>query len=181
MNTVLDYVLTIGCETFRDRLRDVKDNAAIRDILKEFLEKQQKSYFSCTREEEVDFKGLSDYIRTDLLDDVRLRLFGNEAERGYARDRIITNAIGYAQANTQLSKDRVKKTIGKAVDLLHEFYRRNIKNDLLFITSEITDSVASTVIEQNREQTRVLFEKIDQISGSAVLSIDKKRSLNIIW
>ena len=46
MNTILDFVLTIGYETFRDRLRDVKDNAAIRGILKEFLEKQQKSYFN---------------------------------------------------------------------------------------------------------------------------------------
>ena len=33
-------------------------------------------------EEEIDFEGLSDYIRGNMIEDIKLRCFGNKRERG---------------------------------------------------------------------------------------------------
>lgn len=53
----------------------------------------EKYNINCPLEEEIDFEGLAGYICGDLMDDVKLRLFGTKKERGAARQTILKQHI----------------------------------------------------------------------------------------
>lgn len=57
-------------------------------------------------EEEIDFEGLSDYIRGNMIEDIKLRCFGNKRERGLARESLVSKARIYASAKTDISTKR---------------------------------------------------------------------------
>ena len=42
------------------------------------LKKQSSLNFYALLEEEIDFEGLSDYIRGNMIEDIKLRCFGNK-------------------------------------------------------------------------------------------------------
>ena len=85
----IDYVVSLGLEAVKDKVKTEWEAKQVGDRLKNFISRQQMINWNCTREEELDFGGLAQYIQTDLLDDVQVRLFGNRKERGMARKSII--------------------------------------------------------------------------------------------
>ena len=124
-------------------------------------------------EEEIDFKGLAEYIRGNLMDDVKNRLFGTKRERGIARQTIADKAAYYAQAKTGLSKERARYLAVAAVDILKNFYRNKTERDLLFVAAEVEDTIISEITDQHKE----IGERIDALDkkfeGSSLLSIDR--------
>ena len=77
---ISDYIVDIGIEAVKDKIKTAQEESAIRRRLNDFLERQYKYNLSCTLEEEIDFQGIAEYIRGDLLEDVKRRLFGNVIE-----------------------------------------------------------------------------------------------------
>ena len=67
---IKDYVVGIGLDAVKERLKNEHEVRQLKDRLGEFVERQRKLNFNCTREEELDFGGLTDYIRSDLIEDV---------------------------------------------------------------------------------------------------------------
>lgn len=170
LGKISDYVVDIGVDAVKDKIKDSREEAEIRCRLNEFLEREQKYNLNCTLEEEIDFQGLAEYIRGDLLEDVKLRLFGNIIERGRARQSIMDKAACYAQAKTRISDSRARKLVSVSVDILRAFYRKKINRDLKFIAAEIED----TVIGEMTAQNQALTKKIEETS---ILSIDHNISL----
>ena len=95
----IDYIVEIGLDAIKNEALPVK----------QFIERQEKINLSCSREEELDFAGLADYIRTSLLIDVQVLLFGEQKERVARQKTVISKAVVYAQAQTKLSQERAKK------------------------------------------------------------------------
>lgn len=116
---IIDYVVSLGLEAVKDKVKTEWEAKQVRDRLKNYISRQQKINWSCTREEEIDFGGLTHYIQTDLLDDVQVRLFGNRKERGMARKSIMSKTTCYAQAHTSLSRQRAIWMTETAIDILH--------------------------------------------------------------
>lgn len=105
----IDYIVEIGLDAIKNEALTVKQQQDIRKQLKQFIERQEKINLSCSREEELDFAGLADYIRTSLLIDVQVLLFGEQKERVARQKTVISKAVVYAQAQTKLSQERAKK------------------------------------------------------------------------
>ena len=157
MGIVVDYLSNIGLEVVRDRIKDSAMESAARDRLRDYLARQKRINEVCTREEEIDFEGLAKYILEDLIEDVKIRLFGGIAERARARNAILKKAISYAQSNTNLSNKRVQKIVKESVAILHGYYRSKVNRELLFVATEIEDTISKRIDATEQD----IFTRID--------------------
>ncbi|WP_270261164.1 hypothetical protein [Dorea amylophila] len=98
--------------------------------------KQSSLNFYALLEEKIDFEGLSDYIRGNMIEDIKLRCFGNKRERGLARESLVSKARIYASAKTDISTKRTIKIVTDIADVLYQYYRSKVNRDLLFIANE---------------------------------------------
>ena len=143
MGAGLNYIADIGVAAAKKHLNIKLDEKKVRAALSDYLERQKKYNFNCSKDEEIDFEGLAKYIRDELLDDVTKRLFGETTERASARQAIAEKSVRYAQAKTKLSQERAKQLAFDAVDILHNLFRRKIPKELLFVAAEIENNVTS--------------------------------------
>lgn len=151
MSIVKDFIVNLGVEAVREKITDISVEVQVKEHIADYLSRQQKINMNVSREEEIDFCELSEYIKTDLLEDVKLRLFGNKSERRSARQTILFKSVSFSTTNTQISARRTMKIIGDAIDILRAYYRKRINRGLLFIATEIEE----TVVSEN-EKTRAL-------------------------
>lgn len=80
MGAGLNYIADIGVAAAKKHLNIKLDEKKVRVALSDYLERQKKYNFNCSKDEEIDFEGLAKYIRDELLDDVTKRLFGETTE-----------------------------------------------------------------------------------------------------
>lgn len=169
----LSYIAEIGLDAIKERIKAKKDEDQARARLTDYLNRQQEYNFDCSLEEEIDFEGLAEYIRGDLMNDVNKCLFGSAEERDAARQTIADKAASYAQAKTKLSQERARHLAVTAVDILSRFYRSGVGRDLLLAAAEIEDTIVSEMTNQHQ----ALEKKIDALTGkvenSGLLSIDR--------
>lgn len=174
---ITDILYSMGVEVMQDKLKSRNMDAGAKKRLEEYLSRQGKINELCTRDEEIDFQKLSDYICKDLISDMRLRFYGNAGERGSARNNIVQKAMYYANANCQISEKRAAKIIDDAMSILRGFFRRGINKDTLFAMGEIEDTVeehADRAISAMEKRFKQLERKIDDACS---LSFDKSAEL----
>ena len=181
MNVMIEYIAEIGFDAIKDKIVDQKYAIVVRNKIKDYLQRQEKMNFNCTKEEEVDFEGLANYIRCDMITDVQKRFWGSRKERGEAHSNIITKAACYAKEGTRISESRAKYIVSQAMRILAAFYRKKISRDLLFMASEIEDTIIEATASQQNATKEVLSEKIDYLTNAvennALLSVDKSLTL----
>lgn len=177
MEIIVDYLSNIGLDVVRDRIKSTAMESAVRDRLRDYLTRQNEINEVCTREEEIDFEGLANYIQEELIEDVKIRLFGESEERAVARETIIRKAISYAQSKTKLSKKRAQRIVEDSIAILQKYYRSRVNRELLFVATQIEDTISKKVdvSEQN------LSTKLDQLGAKIgeenLLSLDRNVSL----
>jgi len=176
---IIDYIVDLGIEAVKDKVKNSFEEQQVRRRLENFLKKEKKLNWTCSLKEEIDFGGLAEYIQTSFPDDVKERLFGNRKERGVARQRIIDNAVYYAQAHTSLSKERAIFITEKAFYILRRYYKKKVNRDLKFVVAQIEDVVTDATKEQTAEiglivrsseknLENVFNEKIYRIAASSI-------------
>ncbi len=174
---ITDVLYSVGLEVMQDTLRSKNMDARAKKRLEEYLSRQEKINELCTQDEEIDFQKLSEYICKDLIDDMRLRFYGNKSERAAARNNIVQKAMYYANANCRISEKRAAKIIDDAMSILKGFFRRSINKDTLFAMGEIEDAVEEHIdraISVMEERLKQLERKMDD---NCVLSPDKNMEL----
>lgn len=177
MSIVVEYLGNIGLEVVRDRIKDSAMETAARDRLRDYLARQKRINEVCTREEEIDFEGLAKYILEDLIEDVKIRLFGGIAERARARNAILKKAISYAQSNTNLSNKRVQKIVKESVAILQGYYRSKVNRELLFVAAQIEDTISKR-IDVTEQDVSTRIDQVDSKVGAAnLLSLDTNVAL----
>ena len=172
MSIIIDFITDLGLEIVKERISDIVTLNIVKGRIEEFLKQQLSLNYNITREEEVDFGGLAEYIRCNLLDDVKKRCFGKKEERRMARKRIMENAVSYASAHTIISAKRTMKIVGDCVDILAEYYRSKVNRELLFVAGEKQDCL----VEENEETRALITEERkhleDVILENTALSVD---------
>ena len=173
----IGVIADIGIDVAKEHFKNKCLEAKAKEKLSEYLTQQKKYNFDCSLEEEIDFEGLAEYIHNDLMDDVKIRLFGKKSARGVARETIAGKAADYAQAKTKLSRDRAKHLAVTAVDILSGFFRSKIDYSTLFVATEIEDTIIDEMSEQHKEQEHKIEALAKNIQDNSLLSIDKNVSL----
>lgn len=164
---IIDYIVELGLDAIRNEALTAKQQQDVRKQLAQFIERQEQINISCSHEEELDFAGLAGYIRTNLLADVQILLFGAQKERVARQETVISKAIVYAQAETKLSQERAKKMIEDAISILRNFYRAQMSKELILASAEIEDTISDTaehlIAGQTAELTDLIRKSIDLV------------------
>lgn len=179
MSMLINYIVDIGFDAVKDKVINLKDQKELKYRLHTFIESNASINKSCTIEEELDFKGLSDYIRSNLIIEVRKRLFGNLTDRRAARESIISKAVHYSQSNTNIASKRTIKLVADAIDILRAFYREKINWELKFIATEIEDNIINEMNNQFSEQKQSITSTIQECNNQVIEKIDNKNLLSI--
>lgn len=82
---ILGIIADIGVEAAKDKIDSQLNDYRAHEKLIEYIRRQEKYNFNCTKEEEIDFEGLATYILKELISDVEKRLFGTQEDRADAR------------------------------------------------------------------------------------------------
>lgn len=180
---IKEYVVELGLDVAKDKILEEKNNYVLRTRLEKYIEQQLKINDYSGREEELDFEGLVNYIREDLIEDVQRRIFGTCQERRIARETIIGKAVAYSQAKTTLSRQRAIRLTEAALDCIKDFYRKKANKDILLAAAQIEDTIITVFTEQMNANVESLKqeqeEKFEQVSNQISLEIQKNSVMSL--
>lgn len=165
-----DAVWGLCTDTITSKIKFSAEQQKINKKIKDYLLEKLKNNWFCTPEEEIDFEGLANYIRGDLLADIEIRLFGEKQERELARKRILEKAAIYASAKTKLSTARAQRMANDVVEMLKVFWRTQVPKELRMMSGEIIDDINQNTTEQIQRFSKEIEQKIDR---SSIMSLDK--------
>ncbi len=178
--TASEYLASLGIDVAKEKVKKKIDEKKLRAVLTSYIESQSKYNEMCSLAEEIDFQGLVDYIRNNLISNTVTRVFDpNKKKRSQARQDIVSAAIAFSKANTDEAKLRVSKCISMCLDIIHNFYASTQLSMRDYLRADmVVDAVAEEVHESTMATVAALNEAKDQIlttiaeSGS-LFSIDK--------
>lgn len=170
ISTALEVIKGWGVNAFRSRYKAHMEAKEIARRLESYLSRKMGENFFASREEEIDFGGLAEYVKGEMIDDVSTSLFGDREQRKKARKKILEKASSYAQKNSTISQDRAIELVSASIDILTDYFRNNIPRELRQIEGEMTDAVCTHVDEKAREIT-------ERISEAGIMSIDNNIQL----
>ncbi len=174
---ITDCIVEIGLEAIRNKAAYLGQKIEIKQQLKSFVEYQYQVNAKCSREEEIDFEKLTDYIRTELPDDVEVCLFGQRQERKRAQDIIVRKAILYARANTVLSHERTVTMVESAFNIIRDFYRMQTDKGLLLMAAQIEDTITYDINQQEIKKTEEVERLIKETGEAIVTAINTNTSV----
>ena len=179
---LVDYVLNLGLDAVKEKICEANDQHKVKEALKCYIDNQRYFNYNCTREEEVDFGGLTDYICNELPKDVEDRLFGKTSEiRGRAHKSIVSRAAAYAKVHTQLQEKRVQHFVSDALNILRDFYHSRLSREYKYLFASIVDEVVESNKVQHDEQTDKIMahvsEKAKEIISNSLLSLENNLKL----
>lgn len=175
IETVSGFLANLVLEAIRLKIKNRIDEKKLRKSLIEYIESQQKYNEMCSLAEEIDFQGLIDYIKNDLIDAAGTRFFDpSRKKRNMARQQIIDVAVAFSKAETTEAKTRVSKCISICLDIIRGFYEEHHLSLKEFLLADmIVDAVADEVVEA---QTAVV-EEVDSAKNEILAKIDNSGSL----
>lgn len=175
---ITEYIAELGLDAAKKHIREKIDERKIRSALIEYIERQRKYNDVALLAEEIDFQGLVEYIRNNLLDEVETRIFNpSKKKRGEARHHIVDMACSYASATSDEAKQRVSKFICICLDIIHDFYAKEIDKKDYILAEEIVDAVAE-VSNENTQRILTTVENSTQIilntlTNGSLFSVDR--------
>lgn len=176
-----DIIWKLCADVVDSKIKDTVNKYEINKKLKKYLLHELNKNWFVSSQEEIDFEGLVDYIRNDLLDDVEICLCGQTEERKYARENILRKAVTYAKANTALSTKRAQKMVSDIIKILKDFWFSQVPKGLRMMSGEIVDEITKNTIEQCRQLSNKIInsekEMTQKIDNMATLGLDKNISL----
>ena len=141
-----------------------------------YIERQNNINEICELAEEIDFQGISEYILSELLLDVKVCLFGNKSDREVMKETIYSKAISYSKAGSKRQQDKVKKLIDDSLDILCNFYRMQIDDTDLFMSAETIDAIVKELKKELDKKEERISAKIES-GNQRVIDEIKKCSL----
>lgn len=173
-----DYIVTLGLDGLKKYIGDKYNESQMRDAIHTYLRAQHDINFNCTREEEIDFGGVVEYLCKDFHEDIEQRLTGETGDiRGRAHKHIVAVACAYAQTHTTIQEKRVQKIVNDILNILRGFYVRKLTLELKLLAVRIADDVAQDTASQLEKQTGILLQAIKENVAPASLAHGTVRQL----
>lgn len=155
-----DYIIGLGLEVVKDKITDSYHEEIAKKRLEDFINNQTNINFNCRKDEEIDFGATIDYLRTNFLDDVKTRLWGDREHQKAAYKNMYQAAVSYARAHTKLGKARAVHLVETAFKILKAYYRQRVNRELLFLSGEIIESLEKSNEDQHTKQTSTIIDAI---------------------
>ena len=145
----------------------------------------KKEYFDlCSIDEEFDFEGLLDYVSNNLIEDMKIRVFSkSRKEREKARNTIINKGLQFSQANTKESNAKVTKLVANCIDIIRDFYKKQLTIKEYFLCSEIVDDVVENLTDKIDESNELILssqKELAEYSSDNFVRLVNNNQLNLV-
>lgn len=160
MGHFVDYLAELGLEAGRDYLVDRKKDAQLKASMRDYIEKQSNINEMCDLSDEIDFQGLTEYIMSEFLFNIKICLFGKKSERDSMQKILLSKACTHANAVSHEQEKRIEKLMNGALDILSAFYRLQIEEHDLFMSAETIDTIITELQKSLKKQQKELLNEL---------------------
>ena len=169
MAFITEYIATLALDAGREKYNKRLDDQKLKEAFGAYIETQKRYNEITSLAEEIDFEGICEYLRENLMNDVTDRVFSPcSKRRGKAREEIISKAIVFSKADTSESRNRVANIVSVCLDIIREFYRTGIQRSSYILASEITESVEETINEAVKSSTEGVASAIKDSEANII-------------
>lgn len=180
---LLEELLNIGVGVAKSKTKDKIDEQRLKKDLEEFIISEKKYFDLCSIDEEFDFEGLLDYVVNNLIEDIKTRVFSkSRKEREKARNTIINKGLQFSQANTKESKAKVTKLVANCIDVIRDFYKKQLTIKEYLLRSEIVDDVVENItdnMDKSREMVLSSQKELAEYSSDNFVQLVNNNQLNL--
>lgn len=182
-----EYIVDLACETAIQKFGDKINRERLKHIVDEFVMKQKKFHEVALLNDEIDYQGLFEFIKSGYIDLVIERCFCvNRTQRAGARDELVSRACSYCDANTEEARKRLAQVIYTTIDIIKNFYKTefNIKDYL--VAEEIVDGVIDAMdeklepIQHEMGEVKASISSLNFYSPEAYAKLARERNLSEI-
>ena len=110
-------------DNIKGELKNYLNERELEDEIEKFIEVKAKENEVCTVDEEIDFGKLCDYLRGNILDDVKRYIEVRGKDRARLKKDIINKAVAFSSADTRLSRERAEAVTVHAIEIIYGFCR----------------------------------------------------------
>ena len=155
---LLEELLNIGVGVAKSTTNEKIDEHKLKKDLEDYILSKKKYFDLCSIDEEFDFEGLLDYVSNNLIEDMKIRVFSkSRKEREKARNTIINKGLQFSQANTKESKAKVTKLVANCIDIIRDFYKKQLTIIEYFLCSEIVEDVVENLTDKIDESNELIL------------------------
>ena len=180
---LLEELLNIGVGVAKSKINKKIDEQRLKKDLEEFIISEKKYFDLCSIDEEFDFEGLLNYVVNNLIEDTKTRVFSkSRKEREKAHQTIINKGLQFSQADTEESKDKVNKLITNCINIIRNFYKKQITIKEYLLCSETLDDGIENItdkIDESRELVLSSQKELAEYSSDNFVRLVNNNQLNL--
>lgn len=181
---LLEELLNIGVGVAKSKTNEKIDEHKLKKDLEDYILSKKKYFDLCSIDEEFDFEGLLDYVSNNLIEDMKIRVFSKlRKEREKARNTIINKGLQFSQANTKESKAKVTKLVANCIDIIRDFYKKQLTIKEYFLCSEIVDDVVENLTDKIDESNELILssqKELAEYSSDNFVRLVNNNQLNLV-
>lgn len=180
---LLEELLNIGVGVAKSKTNEKIDEHKLKKDLEDYILSKKKYFDLCSIDEEFDFEGLLDYVSNNLIEDMKIRVFSkSRKEREKARNTIINKGLQFSQANTKESKAKVTKLVANCIDVIRDFYKKQLTIKDYLLRSEIVDDIVENItdkMDKSRELVLSSQKELAEYSSDNFVQLVNNNQLNL--
>lgn len=181
---LLEELLNIGVGAAKSKTNEKIDEHKLKKDLEDYILSKKEYFDLCSIDEEFDFEGLLDYVSNNLIEDMKIRVFSKlRKEREKARNTIINKGLQFSQANTKESKAKVTKLVANCIDIIRDFYKKQLTIKEYFLRSEIVDDVVENLTDKIDESNELILssqKELAEYSSDNFVRLVNNNQLNLV-
>ena len=180
---LLEELLNLGVGVAKSKINKKIDEQRLKKDLEEFIISEKKYFDLSSIDEEFDFEGLLNYVVNNLIEDTKTSVFSkSRKEREKAHQTIINKGLQFSQADTEESKDKVNKLITNCINIIRNFYKKQITIKEYLLCSETLDDGIENItdkIDESRELVLSSQKELAEYSSDNFVRLVNNNQLNL--
>lgn len=181
---LLEELLNIGVGVAKNKTNEKINEHKLKKDLEDYILSKKEYFDLCSIDEEFDFEGLLDYVSNNLIEDMKIRVFSkSRKEREKARNTIINKGLQFSQANTKESNAKVTKLVANCIDIIRDFYKKQLTIKGYFLCSEIVDDVVENLTDKIDESNELILssqKELAEYSSDNFARLVNNNQLNLV-
>ena len=150
---LISYLAESGMDTESEKIRNLIKRKQMKTNLHEYIEKHEKWNEVSSLAEEIDFEKLQDYMKKEFPEKIDKGFFAlKESERTLWRESLIEQICSYMEVETKEARERIKRIICDSLDIVHDFYKRDIEEKEYILMQELLDAFAEKTQGTEKEE-----------------------------
>ena len=180
---LVEELLNIGVGVAKSKTNEKINEHKLKKDLEDYILSKKEYFDLCSIDEEFDFEGLLDYVSNNLIEDMKIRVFSkSRKEREKARNTIINKGLQFSQANTKESNAKVTKLVANCIDVIRDFYKKQLTIKDYLLRSEIVDDIVENItdkMDKSREFVLSSQKELAEYSSDNFVQLVNNNQLNL--